>query len=130
MPLVAATLPSTSGTSSLLLTSLGADFWRSTQPEWMWVTPGQVKFTKGENVGVSNWAYEQGTSRKCSCRFLLCLILFFAVRDPTLQQVATYYKNLLSWYTKVRKIFTLSYPSLSAAFTYLLCRAASLMRLA
>jgi hypothetical protein len=56
----------------------------STQPEWMWVTPGQVKFTKGENVGVSNWAYEQGTS----------------LRDPTLQQVATYYKNLLSWYTK------------------------------
>jgi hypothetical protein len=68
----------------------------------MWVTPGQVKFTKGENVGVSNWAYEQGTSRKCT------LIVFrqwtnnvLAVRDPTLQQVATYYKNLLSWYTKV-----------------------------
>ncbi|HYW34764.1 MAG TPA: hypothetical protein VE868_05090 [Balneolaceae bacterium] len=54
----------------------------STIPEWMFKTKKKVSYPKDPNK--VDWNYEQGTKFK----------------DPTMKQVANYYKRLFSWYTQ------------------------------
>jgi hypothetical protein len=54
----------------------------STIPQWMFKTKKPVSYPKDPNQ--VDWNYEQGRELK----------------DPTMKQVAGYYKRLFSWYTK------------------------------
>lgn len=51
-------------------------------PQWMFKTPKPVSYPDDPNQVI--WNYQQGTE----------------LRDPTFQEVASYYGRLLSWYTK------------------------------
>jgi hypothetical protein len=54
----------------------------STIPQWMWKTPSAVAYPPDPNQ--VDWHYEQGT----------------ALADPSMKQVADYYRQLVSWYTR------------------------------
>lgn len=54
----------------------------STIPQWMWKTPNPVPYPSDPNQ--VDWHYEQGTQ----------------LVDPSMKQVAEYYRRLVSWYAR------------------------------